>query len=94
MSCYSHVAPGGDTALIDLAGQVDDLAVVVMQAVCTEGLVHTLAAKWHGQAPVEGQQAQQKDPQQLETGRTPGSMSIDFYVTEISVFIREMFVLL
>lgn len=65
-SMYSHIAPGCNAALVDVAGQVDQLAVVVLQAVCTEGLVHTLTAQWHGQTLLEGQQAQQKDTQQLD----------------------------
>lgn len=32
---HSHVAPGGNATLVDAAGQVDQLAVVVLQAVCT-----------------------------------------------------------
>lgn len=64
---YSHVAPGCNAALVDVAGQVDQLTVVVLQAICTEGLVHTLTAQRHGQTLVEGQQAQQKDTQQLDT---------------------------
>lgn len=64
---YSHVAPGCDAALVDVAGQVDQLAVVVVQAVWTEGFVHTLAAQWDGRTLVESQQAQQKDTQQLNT---------------------------
>lgn len=64
---HSHVAPGCNAALVDAAGQVDHLAVVVLQAVCTEGFVHTLAAQWHGQTLVEGQQTHQEDTQQLDT---------------------------
>lgn len=60
----SHVGPGGNAALVDAVWQVDQLTVVVLEAVRTEGLVHTLTgAQWHGQTPVEGQQAQQKDTQ-------------------------------
>lgn len=62
----SHVGPGGDAALVDAAGQVDQLAVIVLQTVRAEGLVHTLTAQRHGQALVQGQQDQQKDAQQLE----------------------------
>lgn len=67
MQVYSHVAPGCNAALVDTAGQVHQLAVVVLQAVRTEGFIHTLAAQWHGQTLVKGQQAQQKDTQQLDT---------------------------
>ena len=41
---HSHIAPGCDAALVDVAGQVDKLAVVVLQAVRAEGFVHTLIA--------------------------------------------------
>lgn len=50
---HSHVTPGCDTTLIDAAGQVDQLAVVVLQAVVTEGFINTLAGHWHGQTLVE-----------------------------------------
>lgn len=61
---HSHVGPSCNAALVDAVWQVDQLTVVVLKAVCTEGLVHTLTGtEWHGQAAVEGQQAQQKDTQ-------------------------------
>lgn len=64
---YSHIAPGCDAALVDATGQVDQLAVVVLQAVGAEGFVDTLAAQRHGQTLVEGQEAQQNDAQHLDT---------------------------
>ncbi|TNN43189.1 hypothetical protein EYF80_046600 [Liparis tanakae] len=69
-SRYSHVGPGGDAALVDAAGQVDQLAVVVLQAVGAEGLVHALVSQWHGHAALHGQQAQHQQPQQLHTEET------------------------
>ena len=79
---HSHIAPGGNAALVDAAGQVDQLAVVVLQAVCTEGFVHTLAAQWQGQALVEGQQAQQKDTQQLDTEKKQDCISVDRFLCD------------
>lgn len=64
-SGYSHVAPGGYTALIDAVGQVDQLAVVVMEVAATEGLIHTLASQGHGQAVVQGQQTQEEEAKKL-----------------------------
>lgn len=63
---HSHVAPGGNAALIDAVGQVDQLAVV-LQAVFADGFVHTLAAQWHRQALSDGQQTHDADTQQLDT---------------------------
>lgn len=64
---HSQVAPGRNAALVDAAGQVDQLAVVVLQAVSAEGFVYTLAAQWQGHTLVKSQQAQQSDAQMLET---------------------------
>lgn len=64
---YSHVAPGCDAALVDVAGQADQLAVVVVQAIWTEGFINALTAQRDGRALVESQQAQQKDAKQLDT---------------------------
>lgn len=77
---YSHVAPGCEAALIDVAGQVDQLAVVVLQAVSAEGLVHTLAAQGHGQTLVQGQQAQQEDTQQLEADNQQLSSTLSLHL--------------
>lgn len=61
-----HVAPAGDAALVDVAGQLQQLLVVVLQAVGAEGLVHTGAAQGHGYTLVPGQHAQQQDTQELQ----------------------------
>lgn len=63
----SHVAPGGDAALVHVAGQVDQLSVDVLQAEGAEGLLHALGAQGRGGAALQGQQAQQQDLQQLQT---------------------------
>lgn len=64
----SHVAPGGDAALVHVAGQVDQLSVDVLQVEGAEGLFHALRAQGRGGAALQAQQAQQQDLQQLQTG--------------------------
>lgn len=92
-TAYLHVAPGCNAALVDAAGQVDQLAVVVLQAVCAEGFVHTLAPQWHGQALVEGQQAQQKDTQQLDTENNWTDFSVSYLeMPSVCLFVLSVYI--
>lgn len=80
---HLHVAPGRNAALVDAGGQVDQLAVVVLQAVRAERFVHTLAAQWQGHALMKGQQTQQKDTQLLNT--QSASLCFDGLMSFLSV---------
>lgn len=58
---HVHVAPRGHAPLVDAVREVDQLAVVVLQAAGAEGLVHALTPQGHGEALLQSYHAQQDE---------------------------------
>lgn len=56
-----HIAPCSDTPLVDAVRQVDQLAVIVLQAAGAEGLIHALTPQGHGEALLQSQHAQHEE---------------------------------